>query len=238
MKCQKHGVPRNPSKAQSGTELYAMEIEREGKSPAARGEVRGISAVLSCLYEWELEKLERLLADAPPLDIFEAAALGKVDRVAELLRDEPYGAFAQSAEGFTPLHLACFYGQQKVAVYLLDHGASPSVPAGDESGVTPLHESASTGQQEIVSMLLARGAEIDATDSEGSTALHMAACNGQLEVVETLVCNGARFSRNRDGHRPRDLALLNGHLNIARLFDALAGDGLWPPVTARAFPSA
>ena len=43
----------------------------------------------------------------------------------------------QSYYGLTPLHLACMYGQEEIARYLLENGAH--VNACDTSGMTPVH---------------------------------------------------------------------------------------------------
>src|SRR5579864_4051407 len=115
----------------------------------------GISAILCCLYEWNLELLEILLATSPGLDIFEAAALGKVKRLQELLADAPDLVHAWSPDGVTALHLACFYGQEEAVECLLQAGADPSAQARNATGLTPVDEAASTGQWKIVDLLQA-----------------------------------------------------------------------------------
>jgi ankyrin repeat protein len=181
----------------------------------------GVSAILYCLYDWKLEILEALLAASPELDIFEAAALGRVDRVKELLACMPELACGWSADGVTALHLACFYGQAETVECLLEAGADPSARARNEHGSTPLQEAASTGQLNIVLLLLAHGAEPDAADNQGWTALHLAASKGHQNVVEALLLFGTRFRRTQKGQTPRDLALANGHVETARVLDCL-----------------
>ena len=193
----------------------------------------GGSAILGCLYEWNLEMLETLLAAEPELNIFEASALGRVDRVRELVACEPKLACSWSLDGLTPLHLACFYGQEEVTAYLLKAGADPSVRARNESRTTPLHEAASTGQLGITITLLTYGAKVDDVDCRGWTALHSAAWKGNLEIVEALLQFGAAPCRNDEGQTPRDLALMNDRVQTLQLLDSpwVGYQELWPPLT-------
>ncbi|HEV2116607.1 MAG TPA: ankyrin repeat domain-containing protein [Terriglobales bacterium] len=149
-------------------------VLRDARVACSRDEA-GVSAILHCLYEWNLRMLEILLAASPRLDVFEAAALGKLGRLEELLLCTPELASAWSSDGVTALHLACFYGQQDAVACLLEAGADPSARAHDEAGRTPLEEAASTGQENIVRLLLARGTEADVCSDQGWAALHIAA---------------------------------------------------------------
>jgi len=187
---------------------------------AKRKSELGVSAILVCLYEWNLEMLEILLSAGPPLDIFEAAALGKTSRVEALLAEDAVLLNAYSADGFTPLHLACFYGHHDVVACLLERGADPRLRSRNERAGTPLHEAANTGQSDILLMLLAHGAGVNATDSCGWTALHFAASKGFVDIVETLLGVGAIHPHDEDGRTPRDLALENGQLETFRALEA------------------
>ena len=133
-------------------------VLRDARVAGSRDET-GVSAILRCLYDWDLGMLEILLATSPRLDIFEAAALGKLGRLEELLLCMPELAHAWSPDGVTALHLACFYGQKEAVECLLRAGADPLARTRNERGSTPMEEAASTGQSEIVCLLLAHGAE-------------------------------------------------------------------------------
>lgn len=148
-------------------------VGRDARVACSRDD-NGVSAILRCLYEWNLELLEILLATSPGLDIFEAAALGKVKRVQELLACAPELAHAWSPDGVTALHLACFYGQEEAVECLLRAGADPSARAHNERGLTPLDEAASTQQLNIFHLLLAHGAEAHLPRNEGFDTLHLA----------------------------------------------------------------
>src|SRR5688572_24471049 len=55
------------------------------------------------------------------LDLHEAAATGHLERVREL--STPENVNSASADGFQALGLACYFGHEDVARYLLDAGA-------------------------------------------------------------------------------------------------------------------
>ena len=109
----------------STTSRWQQDIAPLDGSVVLSGNNSATSPVLACLFNWDLEKLDALLAGAPQLDIFEAAGLGRTERVIELISDQPELANSWCADGFTPLHLACFYGQQEVVRSLLAFGAQP-----------------------------------------------------------------------------------------------------------------
>ena len=152
-------------------------VSRDTRVARSRDEA-GISAILHCLYDWNLGILEILLATCPALDVFEAAALGKLGRLEELLLCTPELACAWSPDGVTALHLACFYGQEEAVERLLQAGADPLARARNEGGRTPLEEAASTGQSKIVHLLLACGVEADVPSNYGWDALHLTAGHG------------------------------------------------------------
>ena len=196
-------------------------VRRDALVARSRDEA-GLSAILRCLYDWNLEMLEILLAASPELDIFEAAALGKVERLEELLACTPGLARAWSVDGVTPLHLACFYGQEEAVECLLEAGADASVGAQNQPGSTPLHEAARSGHRNIVLLLLAHGADTELSDCQGWTPLHLAASQGYQDIVEVLLLSGTHSQLTGEGKSPRDLAVANGHMGTVRVLESLA----------------
>jgi len=109
----------------------------------------GVSAVLWARYQYELEVLDVLLAANPPLDVFEAAAIGHTEAVRAALARDPGLATAYAPDGFTALGLAAFFGHRDVAGLLIGAGAPINEPSRNLMHVAPLH-SALAGRHEAI----------------------------------------------------------------------------------------
>jgi uncharacterized protein len=148
--------------------------------------------------------------------VFEAAAVGRLPRLRELLAREPALANAWAADGFFPLGLACFFRQPEAARLLLEAGADPRAAARNPMRVTALHAVAAARLTEVARLLLDRGAEIDARQQAGYTALHAAAQHGDTELVELLLARGADPAlRSDDGLDAAGHARAKGHPALA-----------------------
>jgi ankyrin repeat protein len=149
-----------------------------------------VSPLLQALYEGRREDAESLRR--PDLDLFEAAALGDVARLRELLAAgaDP-NEFAP--DGFTPLTLASFFKQPEAARLLLDHGADVHQRARHEQiKVLPIHSAAADGGSvEIVRMLLDAGADVNAEQPGGFRAIDAARQDGNAELEHLLLERGA-----------------------------------------------
>jgi ankyrin repeat protein len=191
-----------------------------GQKPslAAARDGNGVSAIMHALYRRRKDALELLLAARPNLDIFEATSTGNSERLAELLRGEPGLAKAWSADGFTALHFAAFFGQEAIAVQLLEHGSDAAAQAKNPMKVMPLHSAAAAHNVAIVRALLEHGAPANARQEQGWTAIHEAAQNGDRAMVELLLQHGAdRSLANDAGTKAIDLASKNGHTEVVKL---------------------
>src|ERR1700712_4517322 len=74
--------------------------------------------LLSCYYK-KPEVTNLLLKYVDEISLFEASAVGKFDVVAHLLYSHPDAVNMYADDGFTPLGLACFFGQFEIARYLV-----------------------------------------------------------------------------------------------------------------------
>jgi uncharacterized protein len=125
-----------------------------------------MTELLEALHRGDDERVAELLAQRTELNVFEAAALGKTERLRQLLAENPESANAYGDDGFQPLPLACFYGHVEAARVLLDHSADPNTLARNEHIRTnALHAAAASENKgpevryELCELLLERGAD-------------------------------------------------------------------------------
>jgi ankyrin repeat protein len=176
----------------------------------------GLSVVLQACYFRRPEMVELVLSAAPLLDIFEVAALpNQWERGAELLAADSGLAGSWSSDGFAPLHLASYFGNEAMARLLLEHGADPDAVSRNGMALRALHSACAACNFGIAAMLLERGADVNARQHGGWTALHSAASHGDLPLVELLVKNGADPGlASDDGKTSFDVAQDRGHTAI------------------------
>lgn len=177
----------------------------------------GTSAVLIATYWGKAHVQQVLLERRPMLTVYEAAAVGRLDRVRELVDAHPASARSFSHDGFTPLHLAAFFGHAPVAFYLLDK-CDANALATNGSRLRPLHSAVAGGKLDIVMALLSHGADANAAQSGGFTPLMGAAQNGDETMARLLLALGADAAATDDaGKTARDMALQHKHDAVAAL---------------------
>ena len=154
-----------------------------------------MSELLQAVYRGDHERTQQLLAENPQLDIFEAAAVGKSDRVRELLDEDPSLANAWADDGFQPLGLSVFFGHPETAKVLLDAGSEVNSASRNDFKVMPLHSACAVRdadkRYELAKMLLERGADPNARQKDEFTPLMEADQVGDMRLRELLVQHGA-----------------------------------------------
>jgi ankyrin repeat protein len=200
----------------AGDEARLAELLATEPGLAGERDDDGVSAALHARYRDNHDAVAQLLATDPDLDIFDAAGLGRPDRLAELLAADPGLASAFASDGFTPLHLASFFGWSEAARLLLERAAPPNAVSRNPMQVMPLHSAAAGGHDEVARLLVAAGADVNARQLHGYTPLHAAAQNGDAEMTEMLLAAGADpAARTDDGQTAADIAAAAGHAEIA-----------------------
>ena len=188
----------------------------EDPSLATARDAEGVSALMLARYRFDRPVMDAILATDPDLDVFEATALGYVDRLREALEADAASASAFSPDGFTALHFAAFFGKPEAARLLLEHGAGVDVYTRNPFANQPLHAAAAGRHIEVCRILLAAGADANATQHGGFTPLHEAAQNGDAEMTELFLSAGADASaRADDGKTPAEMAAAAGHADLA-----------------------
>lgn len=196
---------------------------------AAARDAAGISLAMVAMYQGHPE-VARCLLRRRAGDLFEAASLGDLERVRAILAADRGAARAVGADGFAPLHLAAYFGQDAAAEALLDAGADLEAEARNPSRVRPLHSAAATGpafaaegRLRVARLLLQRGAEIDPAQAGGWTPLQSRALHGDAPFVALLLAHGADpLKPADDGRTALDMATAAGHKDVVRLLDEAA----------------
>lgn len=175
----------HPEVAGVQIELMELLLDRGAMIERIPGE-----AVRACLANGRPLAARFLAERGAHLDVENAAGVGDLDRVNELL---PSSSKEQIGKGFV---WACEYGYDDVVTLLLDHGVDPAFAAG---GMTGLHLAAHDGHLDTVKLLLAHNAPLEVKNSYGGTVLDQtlwSAVNhprpAHREIVEALIAAGAK----------------------------------------------
>ena len=160
-----------------------------------------MSDLLQAIYSGDTVEAERL-ATGRELDVFEAAALGRTERLRTLLDDDPARANEFGDDGFHALGLACFFGHVDAARLLLERGANVNAVSRNEHIQTAAIHAAAASEgkdeatrYELVKLALDHGADPDLRQGVGGfRAIDAARQNGDSRVEQLLLEHGAEAS--------------------------------------------
>jgi uncharacterized protein len=176
----------------------------------------GDSAILTAVYHRQKEIVNLLVARGASLSLFEACAAGEIERVERTLDASTINAY--SADGWTPLHLAAFFGHPKIAELLLAQDADVTARSRNSNGNTPLHAALAGNHQLVAGLLIGRGADVNAADANGWCPLHLAAATNNLDAISALIAQGADVAAgNGEGSTPLSIAQEKNHREAAAL---------------------
>ncbi len=196
-------------------------LEQDPAASEARDST-GVSLLMHSIYRGRRDLAELIASKKKTLDIFEAASLGRLDRLYECLQDVS-AMDSRSKDGFTALHFACFFGQPEAARLLIESGAAVDAVAANPTQVMLLHSAASARNLEAARLLLEHGAPsmVNARQQGGWVPIHAAAQNGDRPMVELLLKHGADPKlANDEGKTPAMVAGDKGHEEIAALLNS------------------
>ncbi len=173
------------------------------------------SLVFACLANGRLGAAGFLASRGAPVGFVEAAGLGMIDLVKELLGGSRGERLNEA------LFYASQYGRRDVVELLLKEGAD--LAASGRDGQTALHWAVIGGQVEIVKLLLQHHPPLEARNIYGGTvlgqALWSAAHGGDPEtyvaILELLVAAGAKAPERRAPVNARIDAWLADHGSLA-----------------------
>ncbi len=181
---------------------------------------QGLSLILLATYYQKPEIADLFIERGAEVDVFEASATGRRDRVEALLNEDATLVNQFSPDGFFPLGLASFFGHREVARLLIDRGADVNLVAQNALKVASVHAASARRDPIILAMLLAAGADPNVRQQKGFTPLHTAGFEGDRAIAELLLTHGADPSaRTDDGKLPEDLAREKGHGTLADVLE-------------------
>jgi ankyrin repeat protein len=167
----------------------------------------GESAILTAVYHRQKEIANLLVARGAKMTLCEACAAGELERVERLLEESPSAIDEYSGDGWTPLHLAAYFGHGKIVELLLSHNANVTARSTNSNGNTPLHAALAGNHKFVAALLLGHGADIDAADAGGWRPLHIAAANNNVDAMKALIAQGADIlAANAEGKSALALA--------------------------------
>lgn len=191
-------------------------VEADPALLQARRAEDGVGPVLWALYLGRKELAATLAEAKGDLDLHEAAALGDEAAVRALVTLEPERVGEAAADGWTPLHLACFFGHIGCAELLLDAGADVNGITPNGRFTRPIHSAAAGRHLHVVGLLLDYGADPDAQQLGGYTAMHAAARHGDEALIDMLLNAAANaWIRAEDGKTAVEFAAEAGFRALA-----------------------
>lgn len=181
-------------------------------------EPSGVSAIFLALYRGNKQTATAIAQRNPSLDIFEAAAMGDISRLKNLISSDSALVKSYSPDGFTALALAAYLGQKDSVEFLIEEGADLNAIARNETGFTALTGAVSQNLNEIAKLLVEKGADVNHRYEAGFTPLMHAAYAGNLELATLLLEHGADpNASNSDGKTALSFALEKNSEKIVEL---------------------
>lgn len=185
----------------------------------------GESPILEALYRGQQQVAARI-AQERDITLAEAAALGAESRLNALLERADHALDQRSADGWTPLHLAAFFGHTGTVAALIARGADLEALSANRMANTPLCAAiAGACNRTTIAALLDSGANANAEGGGGVRPVHLAASRGAAPVLRELLVRGARADVATDeGKTAAQYATERGHPGVASLLEAAGGN--------------
>ena len=148
-------------------------------------------------------------------NVFEVARKGTIEEAKQLLKANPKAFNVVNEEGFSPLTLACYRGNNEVAKLIIENGGD--INHKSLSG-TPLMASIVKGNNDMISFLLLKNADVNLTDETGITALMYAAMFKNKNAVMLLLQKNADKTKiDAKGKTAFEYAVFSGQEEIINL---------------------
>jgi uncharacterized protein len=147
--------------------------------------------------------------------IFDIARKGSLKEIKEIFETNPNIVNSKNENGFTPLILACYRGNEAVAKFLIEN--SKTINISSEMG-TPLMACSVKGDVKMSEILLKKGANANLTDANGTTALIYAVEFQNIALVDLLLQYKADKSlKDKNNKTAFEIAVFSGNQTIINL---------------------
>jgi uncharacterized protein len=212
--------------ARAGDLATVQRLLSDDPSRAATRLENGETPLMAALYRGHMSVVDAFVqaleSQGRGLDVFAAAALGRDAALQAAISLGTVNSY--SYDGWTPLHLAAFFGRLAAAERLLVAGADIRALSRNALRNTPLHAASAGGHTDVALLLVRSGADVQVADAGGHTPLHIAAEAGLVPVVVALLERGADpHAVDAEDRTPLSRAAAKNH---AAVIDAINTAGL------------
>ena len=137
--------------------------------------------------------------------IHDVVKKGDIQEIQKLISENPSLLESKDRVGFTPLHIAAFYGQTEAAMLLINHKAN--LDSKNNNKNTPLHIAAMQNYPKVARLLISSEANLNSENNNGRTPLHIAAMRGHTELAKLIISFNADLNIvSSYGEKPFHLA--------------------------------
>ena len=198
---------------------------KENPSLANEKTEQGISNLMFAIYCRNNVAVSLIKLHKSQIDLYEATGIGDIETVKNIIGQHPDLINSFSVDGFSPLGLACFFGQLEIVKYFIKKGANVNQPSNNSFRVAPIHSACSISNYEIVELLLKNGADANVKQQAGVTPLHQTAHNGHPSLTQLLIDYHADINAKMDnGNTPLFMAEEGSHKETADLIKKHGGE--------------
>ena len=167
------------------------------------------------LFSWLL--LLSSFVTAQNKDIFDIARKGTLDEINAIYRQNSNLINTVDANQYSPLILACYRGNEDVALFLIDKVKEINYNIGQG---TALMAAVMAGKVSIIEKLISKKADPNLADAQGKTALIYATFFNKNEIAKLLIKAGASLKqKDNDGKTALDFANFNKNTELIILLD-------------------
>jgi hypothetical protein len=173
-------------------------------------ELQKIIIFIFCFFITSLTTIQ-----SQEISIFDIARQGTLAQLKSAIKKDANIINTSSKEGYAPLTLACYSGNNEVAKYLITH--VDDIDSKSSYG-TPLMAATVKKNTELVRLLLQKKANPNAVDQNGSSALHFSVIFSYEEIIKLLMLAEADPTiKDNRGNSALDYARITNNKKITEL---------------------